>query len=168
VSDTAERDDEMNRTNRIALLAALTLLVIVTGSALANRAPSVDDNPAPLAASPEAEAPATAEELAHARDRLAASNITVDAAVFDDLASRYGVGGAVRLYAWSTEKSKPIAEITAMRDGDGTTPGMGWGQIAKQLGVHPGIGSIMGGGQGLGHAPGLQKAPGQDEGSTGD
>ena len=29
-----------------------------------------------------------------------------------------------------------------MRDGDGTPESvMGWGQIAKELGVHPGIGS---------------------------
>jgi hypothetical protein len=153
----------MTRTNRLALLGAATLLVIITGSALANRAPSTDDGPAPLAASPESEAAPSVEDLAHARDRLAASDITVDEAVFNDLATRYGVGGAVRIYAWSTEKTKPIAEITAMRDGDATTAGMGWGQIAKELDVHPGIGSIMGGGKGLAHAPGQQKAPGQDE-----
>jgi hypothetical protein len=47
-----------------------------------------------------------------------------------------------------------------MRDGDGTEgSGMGWGQIAKELGVHPGIGSIMGqgGGHGRENAPGQQK-----------
>ena len=53
-----------------------------------------------------------------------------------------------------------MGKIRAMRDGDGTEgSGMGWGQIAKELGVHPGIGSIMGqgGGHGRENAPGQQK-----------
>ena len=35
--------------------------------------------------------------------------------------------------------------------------GMGWGRIARELGVHPGIGSIMGNG----HGPRPEDAPGQ-------
>ena len=53
-----------------------------------------------------------------------------------------------------------MADIAAMRDGDGTPESvMGWGQIAKKLGVHPGIGSVMGNGGGHGR----DDAPGQQE-----
>jgi hypothetical protein len=34
---------------------------------------------------------------------------------------------------------------------------MGWGRIARDLGVHPGLGSIMGGGHGREDAPGQQE-----------
>ena len=64
-----------------------------------------------------------------------------------ELATKYGVGGAVRIVAWSAADPDRMADLRAMRDGDGSEgSGMGWGQIAKELGVHPGIGSIMGNG----------------------
>ncbi len=47
--------------------------------------------------------------------------------------------GLVRLLAWSKSTSRTVADLAAMRDG-----GKGWRQIAHELGVHPGIGSIMG------------------------
>jgi hypothetical protein len=42
---------------------------------------------------------------------------------------------------------------------------MGWGQIAKDLGVSPGIGSIMGNGGGHGRdgAPGQNKGKGAED-----
>ena len=50
-----------------------------------------------------------------------------------------------------------------MRDGDGTEgSAMGWGRIAKELGFHPGIGSIMGNGGGHGR----DNAPGQQDDET--
>ncbi len=53
-----------------------------------------------------------------------------------------------------------IADLRAMRDGDGSEgSGMGWGQIAKELGVHPGLGSIMG--QGGDHEN--SDGPGEDD-----
>jgi hypothetical protein len=62
-----------------------------------------------------------------------------------ELAAEYGVGGAVRIVSWSQADPDRMAELRAMRDGDGSEgSGMGWGQIAKELGVHPGLGSIMG------------------------
>lgn len=39
---------------------------------------------------------------------------------------------------------------------------MGWRQIPKELGVHPGIGSIMGNGDGHGR----ENAPGEQEDQT--
>ena len=102
------------------------------------------------------------------QDRLAAHGITVDEAQLTDLAGRYGVGGAVRLMAWAEETGMTVEEIAAMRDGDGTPESvMGWGQIAHELGVHPGIGSIMGNGGGGGRdaAPGQQDDTG-DEGDA--
>ena len=151
----------MNRTNRIALGAAAVLLLLASGGVLANRAPAPRDLPAAPAAShqPQAEpdAPPTDEELAHAKDRLEASGIAVDDGVLAGLATRYGLGGAVRLLAWSSATAVPVDDIAAMRDGTDTEPGMGWGRIARELGVRPGIGSIMGSGHGRDGAPGQLK-----------
>ena len=152
----------MTRTNRIAILAAIALLVALAGSALATRAPQVADEPAQLAASHEAEAEGEAEDtdgVAVARERL--SDAGIDTAEFDDFAARYGVGGAVRLYAWAHERDEySVEDIAKMRDGDGEP--VGWGRIAKELGVHPGIGSIMGRGHGPDGPPGLQNKPDRD------
>lgn len=156
----------MTRTTRLALLAALSLLVVVTGSALAMRGPSTVDQPDLLAASQEAE-PETdtledAEEgdgAEHAHRRLTEVKLDIEAAEFEALAEKYGVGGAVRLVAWADATGRSIDELAAMRDDDGSGQPMGWGVMAKELGVHPGIGSVMG--RGNGNAPdvppGLEK-----------
>jgi hypothetical protein len=150
----------MARTNRIALFASLALIVALAGTALATRAPQTSDEPAQLAASHEAEPENEAENdgedgPAVAIDRLSEAGIEVDAAVFEDLATRYGQGGAVRLYAWADATDYSVDEIAAMRDGDGEP--VGWGRLAKDLGVHPGIGSIMGRGNAPDGPPGQQK-----------
>ncbi|HEX7197207.1 MAG TPA: hypothetical protein VF364_10310 [Candidatus Limnocylindria bacterium] len=152
----------MNRTKRIALLAAAALLLVAAGSVLANRAPAARDLPAQPASSHEAEAPPSAEDLAHAADRLEAKGIGFQEAVLDDLAARYGVGGAVRVLAWADAEAIDVSVITDMRDGSETDPGMGWGRIARELGVHPGLGSIMGGGHGRDNAPGQQEQAPED------
>jgi hypothetical protein len=154
----------MNQRNRLALLAAAALVLIVSGTVFATRAPSGPAEPTQLAQDGE-EAPPTAEELAHAADRLRASGIGVDdpalEAQLSELASVYGLGGAVRIIAWAAENAldATVDDIRGMRDSGGPEGGeMGWGQIAKQLDVHPGIGSIMGngGGHGRANAPGQQ------------
>lgn len=147
----------MARTNRIALFASLALMIALAGTALATRAPEAADEPAQLAASHEAEPENGAEAddgPAVAIERLADAGIEVDAAVFEDLATRYGQGGAVRLYAWADATGSSVEEIAAMRDGDGEP--VGWGRLAKDLGVHPGIGSIMGRGNAPDGPPGQQ------------
>lgn len=152
----------MNRTQRIAILAAAVLVLVAVGSALANRTPPASGQPAQQASSDEpeatgeAEAPPTAEELAHAAARLEAKGIPFTDPQLSDLATRYGLGGAVRVLAWSDEASIGVEEIAAMRDGSDAGAGMGWGQIAHELGVHPGIGSIMGNGHDTDDAPGQQ------------
>ncbi|MDQ3689739.1 MAG: hypothetical protein M3406_06850 [Chloroflexota bacterium] len=164
----------MTRTNRIALLAAAVLLLVAAGSVMAGRAPVGRDIAAPPASSHEpqeaeeaeeaeeadeaddAEQP-SAEALAHAGDRLTASDIPFDEAVLADLATRYGVGGAVRTLAWASQATLDVEQITSMRDGTDTEPGMGWGQIARELDLHPGLGSIMGNGHGRENAPGQLK-----------
>jgi hypothetical protein len=151
----------MTRTNRIAIFAALALLVVLAGSVLATRAPQVADEPAQLAASHEAQAEDEAEDTdgaAVARERL--SDAGIDTAEFDDFAARYGVGGAVRLYAWADAKDMTVGAIADLRDGDGQP--VGWGRLAKDLGVHPGIGSIMGRGNAPDEPPGLQNRPDGD------
>jgi hypothetical protein len=144
-------------------MAAAVLLLVAAGSVLANRAPAERDVPAAPASShepesqDEADSPPTAEDLARVADRLDAKGIGYDEAVLNDLATRYGLGGAVRVLAWSDAATVDVNVITDLRDGSETEPGMGWGRIAKELGLHPGIGSIMGGGHGRENAPGQQE-----------
>ena len=155
----------MSRKNRLAALAALVLAFVATGSVLATRAPQAPVQPSQLAQDDE-DAPPTAEDLAHAAERLAANDLEISGDLLAELAAQYGVGGAVRVVAWSGGDEALMGEIRAMRDGDGTEgSGMGWGQIAKDLGVHPGIGSIMGGGGGHGreNAPGQQNRDGNED-----
>lgn len=146
----------MTRTSRIAV-AALALLLVAVATAIAAPVDRGGRPVAPLAAShapgsPDG-APPTAEELAHAVDRLANAGITTDADALAALAADHGLGGAIRLLAWSDASGRSTAELADMRAG-----GMGWGQMAKELdGVHPGIGWIMGNGGGHGRAG----APGQ-------
>ena len=160
----------MTRGYRLALLAAATLILAATGTVLATRAPQAPEQPAELLNSHEVEpeseeAPPTAEELAHAAERLTEREIPFGEAQLADLAARYGLGGAVRILAWAADPTVGLSadEIAARRDGDGTTP-VGWGRLAKELGTHPGIGWIMGngGGHGRDHAPGQQA---EDSGS---
>lgn len=155
----------MTRSNRLAILGAAVLLLAVAGGALANRGPAAPATPAQVtsehedeATEHEDEAP-TAEDIAHAAERLRASDIEVDDAVLNSLAAEYGVGGAVRLYAWADEETS-IEDLRAMRD-----EGKGWGVMARELGRHPGIGSIMGngGGHGRENAPGQQGDRGSDD-----
>ena len=139
------------------MLAALAVLTVAAGSALALGQPRHETVPVLANASQEPveaedEAPPTEADLAHALDRLQASGYTIDADALAGLAGTYGTGGAVRLVAWADASGRSVEEIAAMRD-----DGQGWGQIAKQLGMHPGIGSIMGNGGGHGR----DSAPGQ-------
>lgn len=150
----------MNPRVRVALLAAALLLAVLVSGALAGRQPVADPAPDHVASShepqanDETDAPPTADEVAHAADRLSAHGIEADVAVLTDLAARYGLGGAVRLVAWADETGIAVEDLAAMHD-----DGQGWGQIARELGVHPGIGSIMGngGGHGRENAPGHNK-----------
>lgn len=159
----------MSRRNRIALLAALVLLVGVAGTVFATRQPQTAEEPAQVTQD-EDEAPPTAEDIAHAKARLEAKEVPFAEAALNDLAVRYGIGGAVRVLAWADGDEALMDRITGMRDTGGTEgTGMGWGQIAKELGgVHPGIGSIMGngGGNGRANAPGQLKDRGTDEGDA--
>ena len=161
----------MHRTNRLALLGAAALLLAVTGSVLATRAPDGPAEPALLAASHQAEGEnetdtqeADGDGLARAEERLTERGL--DASRLAELAERYGVGGAVRLIAWSAQTETPIDDLVTMRDtgGVGGEP-MGWGRMARELGVHPGLGGIMGNGGGNGNGNGNGKAgdpPGQE------
>jgi hypothetical protein len=148
-------------------MTALALLLVAAGAVAAMRAPDATETSAPDAQDGD-ETPPTAEELAHAADRLAANELEVADDVLSELAGQYGLGGAVRIVAWSDGKADRMARIRQMRDGDGSEGSeMGWGQIAKELGEHPGIGSIMGqgGGHGRDDAPGQQNRDDSNEGS---
>lgn len=152
----------MARSNRIALLAALALLVALAGGTLANRSPQVADEPAQLASSDEAEPEVETDDegASIARERLFDAGIEVGAAEFDELAATHGVGGAVRLFAWADALGLSVGDIAAMRHGDGEP--VGWGRLAKDHDLHPGIGSIMGRGHGPDGPPGLENKPDHD------
>ena len=159
----------MSRRNRLAALVALALVLVGTGTVLGTRQPHAPDRPSQLGQDAE-DVPPSAEDVAHAAERLAANDLEVSDDALAELAAKYGVGGAVRIVAWSDGDEALMAEIRAMRDGDGTAgSGMGWGQIAQEMGVHPGIGSIMGHGGGLGreNAPGQQNRDGGEEDAGG-
>ena len=155
----------MTRSNRLALLVALVLLVVAAGTVFATRAPQADRQPTGNQQDGDEEAPPDAEAIQHAIDRLGENEIAVPEE-FADLAGRYGLGGAVRLSAWASETGMSVDELAAMRDTGGTDGGpLGWGRLAKDLrdqgfDVRPGVGSIMGGGRGPGEDP-----PGQDRDS---
>jgi hypothetical protein len=151
---------DMTRSTRLAILSG-TLLVLVAGTALGTQVlrPS---NQGPLTASQEEkrDAPPTADELAHATERLAASGIDATAEELGALAADYGLGGAIRLLAWADATGMSVEELRALRD-----DGAGWGQMARDLDVNPGIGTVMGSGGGHGpeDAPGKQKAHDQGD-----
>lgn len=146
----------MTRSTRLAILSG-TLLVLVAGTALGTQALRPGNQGPATASQEEPDAPPTADELAHAVDRLAASNIDVTAEDLSGLAAEYGLGGAIRLLAWADATGMSVDELRAMRD-----DGAGWGRMAQDLpgDVNPGIGTIMGHGgeHGPGDAPGLQKS----------
>ncbi len=152
----------MTRSNRLAILVALVLVVVAAGTVFATRAPQADNQPTGNQQDGDEEAPPDAEAIQHAIDRLGESEIAVPED-FADLAGRYGLGGAVRLSAWASETGLSVDELAAMRDTGGTDGGpLGWGRLAKDLrdqgfDVRPGVGSIMGGGRGPGEDP-----PGQE------
>lgn len=153
----------MSRSTRIAILAGLALVLAAGGTVVATRLPELANDVAP-AADENDEAPLPADAIAHAADRLRANDIPVDDAQVAELAADYGVGGAVRVLAWAADPDDDVTveSIRAMRDGDGTEgSGMGWGRIARELGMHPGLGSIMGngGGHGPDDAPGQRRDP---------
>jgi hypothetical protein len=152
----------MTRRTRLAILGG-TLLVLVAGTALGTQALHPGKQGPATASREEPDAPPTADELAHAVDRLAASDIEVSSEELSALAADYGLGGAIRLVAWAKATGMSVDDLRALRD-----DGAGWGQMARDLpgDVNPGIGTIMGhaGEHGPGDA-GQQKShddPGDD------
>lgn len=144
----------MARTTRIAILFG-TLLILVAGTAFATQVVR-PGGAQPLGQEPET--PASAEDLAHAVDRLQAAGIEATSDQLQSLSADYGLGGAVRLLAWADTTGMSLADLRALRD-----DGAGWGQIAHDLGVSPGIGSIMGQGAGAAGDHGRESAPGQQK-----
>jgi hypothetical protein len=146
------------------VVLVVALVVLVAGSAVANNGFRADRGTG-SAARDEEGGPPSQKQLDKIVQRLGDAGIETDAEAVAGLAENYGVGGAVRLLAWADATGKDPAEIGAMFDS-----GMGWGEIARQLNdedaegdldLHPGIGWVMGGGQGHGH--GRTTAPGQEK-----
>ncbi len=140
------------------IVAALALLLLVAGAALAAPGKNVEhqsdeaashqpSSEAPESEAPESEAPEVKDQADQADtpdaadgadpssqllDRivlnLGDAGIVTDADTVKALAADYGVGGAVRILAWADAAGVDPSEITDLFDA-----GMGWGQIAKQL-----------------------------------
>jgi hypothetical protein len=171
----------MGRSARISV-AVLALLLLVVGSALANRSPVADEHRSPVAASQEPSPGAVsdksdtkgsdADEAEDAADTtppsqpqldrlvglLKTAGITATDEQLTALIAKYGVGGAMRVLAWAHDGD--TSQVTALRD-----QGLGWGEIARQLNeadpsanLGPGIGWIMSGGHGAGHGGGHAEA----------
>jgi hypothetical protein len=86
----------------------------------------------------------SAANLARIVERLAAVGITTTADDLAALAAKVGVGGAVRVLWLAKQSGQAPSELLAKFES-----GTGWGVIAKDLGLHPGLGSVMGNGKGL-------------------
>lgn len=120
----------------------------------------------------EPEGTADAITLGRLMERLSAADIAATDAETADLASRYGVGGAVRLLAWRAAGAD-LDRATALRDGTDGAPGIGWGAIARQLnaenpalGLQPGIGWVMRGDHGANSATVGQNGAGRGHGNA--
>ena len=84
------------------MAVALALLLIASAAVVVTRAFETPSEASPQAADgDEDESPPTADEIAHAGERLAANGFEVSDDVLTELATAYGVGGAVRIVAWS-------------------------------------------------------------------
>ena len=142
----------MHRPIRLLLLIVV-LLALGAGVALGIGQPATERAPAPLA-----DDPADAAIDQALVDRLAEAGLQTDLATLDALAAEHGLGGAVRLLGWAQETGRPIDQIAAKR-----AEGMGWGQIAKELDTHPGIGRWMRGA----HPPAADAADGEASGGEG-
>lgn len=132
----------------------------VDKSAKPSESPEANETPEPTEAAEPADtpgAPLSAVDAGLFVARLKAAGITVSASDFAAMAAKVGAGGAVRVFAFAKQSSKSAADILAMFQG-----GQGWGQIAHTLGLNPGIGGIMSGGHGKGHANGSAKTKGSD------
>jgi hypothetical protein len=104
-------------TNQTRLaIAGSVLLILVAGTALATQMSRPAERPSIAADEPET--PPTAEDLAHAVERLSAHGIEATTEQLSALAADHGLGGAVRLLAWADETGMSVDEIAAMRAGD--------------------------------------------------
>jgi hypothetical protein len=172
----------MGRYARIAV-AVLALLLLVVGSALANRSPVADEHRSPVAASQEP-SPGAASDKSDKSDKkggdeaedaadttppsqaqldrliglLKTAGVTATDEQLTALIAKYGIGGAMRVLAWAHDGD--TSQVTALRD-----QGLGWGEIARQLNeadssanFRPGIGWIMSGGHGGGNADAAKDA----------
>jgi hypothetical protein len=144
----------------VPIVATGLLIVVATGGALANRAAPAQD-PSDQSEAEDQGAPPTADEVARVVEKLADAGVDTNAVTVAALAADHGLGGAVRLLAWSDASGLSVNEIAAMRAGSEDTAPMGWGRIARELNaanpeldLPPGIGQIMGGGHGRDNAPG--------------
>lgn len=99
--------------------------------------------PADEDADEDADGPPSPANLARVVAKLDARGITTTTGELAALAAKVGLGGAVRVLVFADASGRTPARILATFES-----GKGWGVIARELGLHPGIGWIMGNGRG--------------------
>lgn len=94
--------------------------------------------------------PPTADQIARVVAALKAAGITATTAQVQQLATKLGLGQAVRVLAFANASNKTASPKTPDAIVAMFEAGKGWGQIKKELSlsVGPGIGWIMGHGHG--------------------
>jgi hypothetical protein len=114
----------------------------------ASEAPEASEAPDAVDKNDAEGGPPSAAEITRVVGRLSDAGITTTDAALQALASKMGLGGAVRVLAFAHASGKTPAQIVDMFQA-----GTGWGQIRHQLNlsIGPGIGWIMGGGHGNPH-----------------
>jgi hypothetical protein len=132
---------------REAIVAALVASLLVVGTAFA-ATPHLLPNLTGSSGGDDVESPEVSEstgavstaELTRVVSDLDAVGITSTADELAALAEKVGLGGAVRVLELAEASGKTADEIVAMFEG-----GMGWGQIARELGVdgNAGVGNVM-------------------------
>ena len=151
----------MTRLTWFALTIA-ALLILVAGTALGTQA--LDGRGDRGSGEGQGEGQPPAEVLARLVERLDEAGIDTSAEELASLSDAYGVGGAVRIVLWADAAGESVDDVRSLRD-----EGAGWGEIAHELGLQPGLGAVMGGhggDQGRENAPGQQKPhDDEDEGS---
>ena len=104
----------------VPIVAAGLLIVIATGGALANRAAPAQ-GPSDGSEAEDQGAPPSADEVARVVDRLAEAGVDTDEDTVAALAADTGLGGAVRLLAWSDASGISVDEIADLRGGSEET-----------------------------------------------
>ena len=115
------------------------------GATPSSETPDASEAPETADKNDTADGPPSAADITRVVGRLSDAGIKTTDAALQGLATKIGLGGAVRVLAFAHASGKTPAQILSMFQA-----GNGWGAIRHQLNlsIGPGLGWIMGGGHG--------------------